>query len=91
MPTYKQTVTIANKLGLHARAATKLALLASEFDAEITLSQGDKQAQAASVLGLLMLESCMGKSLDITATGTDAKAALAAICNLINAKFDEPN
>ncbi|MCE9687092.1 MULTISPECIES: HPr family phosphocarrier protein [Shewanella] len=89
MPKLERQVTICNKLGLHARAATKLAILASDFDASITLIQGDKQASAASVLGLLMLETGMGKRITIKAEGKDAEAALDAICALIDAKFDE--
>ncbi|GIU07267.1 phosphate ABC transporter permease [Shewanella sp. c952] len=89
MPTIERQVTICNKLGLHARAATKLVVLASEFDAEITIIQGEKQASAVSVLGLLMLETGMGKSIKLVATGADAEPALEAICHLINAKFDE--
>jgi len=91
MPTIERQVTISNKLGLHARAATKLVVLASEFDAQITIIQGEKEASAASVLGLLMLETGMGKSINLLATGPDAEFALDAICRLINAKFDEDN
>ncbi|WP_133405483.1 HPr family phosphocarrier protein [Parashewanella tropica] len=89
MPTLEKEVLICNKLGLHARAATKLAVLASEFDAEVTLKQGDKSASASSVLGLLMLESGMGKTIKVIATGKDAKAALNAVCQLIDDKFEE--
>ncbi len=89
MPRLERDITIANKLGLHARAATKLAVLASEFKASVTLVQGEKQASAASVLGLLMLESGMGKTIHIIAEGDEAEQAMDAICNLINACFDE--
>lgn len=89
MPKLERQIMICNKLGLHARAATKLAILASEFDASITLIQGEKQASAASVLGLLMLETGMGKTITVIAEGPDAAPALAAICALIDAKFDE--
>ncbi len=89
MPRLERDVTIVNKLGLHARAATKLAVLASEFKASVTLVQGEKQASAASVLGLLMLESGMGKTIHIIAEGEEAEQAMDAICNLINACFDE--
>ncbi|WP_372870321.1 HPr family phosphocarrier protein [Shewanella sp.] len=89
MPKLERDVTIVNKLGLHARAATKLAVLASEFKASLTLVQGEKKASAASVLGLLMLESGMGKTIHIIAEGEDAEQAMAAVCNLINARFDE--
>ncbi|GIU03923.1 HPr family phosphocarrier protein [Shewanella morhuae] len=89
MPKLERQITICNKLGLHARAATKLVVLASDFDAVITLIQGNKQASAASVLGLLMLETGMGKTINIIAEGPDAEPALDAICALIDAKFDE--
>jgi len=89
MPKLERRVTICNKLGLHARAATKLAVLASEFDAQVTIVQGDKKASAASVLGLLMLETGIGKTITLLAEGKDADAALDAICALVDAKFDE--
>ncbi|MBE7214106.1 HPr family phosphocarrier protein [Shewanella benthica] len=89
MTKLERQVTICNKLGLHARAATKLAILASEFDAEITIVQGEKEASAASVLGLLMLETSMGKTITLLGEGQDADAALDAICALVDAKFDE--
>ncbi|MCL1038579.1 HPr family phosphocarrier protein [Shewanella corallii] len=85
----ERQVTICNKLGLHARAATKLAILANQFDASVTLSNGEKSASAASVLGLLMLESGKGKTISLSAEGDDAEAALDAICALINARFEE--
>ncbi|QTE83009.1 HPr family phosphocarrier protein [Shewanella algae] len=89
MAKVEREVTIVNKLGLHARAATKLAVLASEFEADITLIQGEKKASAASVLGLLMLETSQGKSIRLIAEGPDAEPAMDAICALINARFDE--
>ncbi|MBO2617616.1 HPr family phosphocarrier protein [Shewanella algae] len=89
MAKVEREVTIVNKLGLHARAATKLAVLASEFEADITLIQGEKKASAASVLGLLMLETGQGKNIRLIAEGPDAEPAMDAICALINARFDE--
>ena len=52
---FKETVTIVNQLGLHARAATKLAQLCMQFDAKIELQQEGRSADASSVLALLML------------------------------------
>ena len=51
--------------------------------------QGKKEASAASVLGLLMLETGMGKTITLLGEGQDADAALDAICALVDAKFDE--
>jgi len=83
------TVTIVNKLGLHARAATKLAQLCQQFDARIELQQDGRSADASSVLALLMLASSKGKNVDVVTSGNDAEAALAAVVGLIRAGFDE--
>lgn len=85
----KRSLTIINKLGLHARAATKLVQLANQFDAEITLTQADNSAPANSVLALMMLESGQGKTVDILCEGEDAQQAMDAITALIENKFDE--
>lgn len=85
----EQTVTILNKMGLHARPASQLAQLALQFKAGITVHQGDKQADAASVLGLMMLESRQGKTVRVVASGDDAEAALQAVVDLISHKFNE--
>ncbi|MCC2617855.1 HPr family phosphocarrier protein [Aestuariibacter halophilus] len=85
----EKTLTIINKLGLHARAATQLVKLAQQYDAEITLIQGDKQASASSVLGLMMLESHQGKSVKVISEGPDAEPAMSAIETLIVERFNE--
>lgn len=89
MPQYEKTLLIVNKLGLHARAATQLVQLTNKFEAEITLYQGDKQASANSVLGLMMLESHQGKEVRVVSEGKDAAAALEAVEALIVTKFNE--
>ena len=85
----EKVLLIQNKLGLHARAATQLAKLANQFDAQVTLVQGDKSASATSVLGLMMLESSMGKEVLVISEGQDAEAALLAVEQLIQQKFNE--
>lgn len=89
MDKFEKTLVIVNKLGLHARAATQLVQLNNKFDAQITLHQGDKQASANSVLGLMMLESHQGKEVTVVSEGTDAQAALDAVEELIATKFNE--
>lgn len=84
-----KTVIIENKLGLHARAATKLAQLAQTFAAEVTITQAEKSANADSVMALLMLASNQGKEVTVSATGDDAEQAVESICELISNKFDE--
>ena len=87
--TIKKTLTIVNKLGLHARTATQLVKLANQFDAKIILKKGDKEADASSVLGLMMLESHQGEQVDVIVDGNDDVDALAAIEELIEGKFNE--
>ena len=91
MATYSKQLLIQNKLGLHARAATKLVQLANRFEAEIQICSDGKEASADSIMALLMLESCMGKHITVHTEGKDAQLALEAIETLINQKFDEQN
>ena len=84
-----QQVTICNKLGLHARAATKLAQLSQKFSSVITLELDGKQADASSIMALMLLAGGKGKTVNISASGNDAELALAEICQLITDKFDE--
>lgn len=89
MGTLSKEVTICNKLGLHARAATKLAQLSQKFKATITLALADKEADAGSIMALMLLAGGQGKVVKITAIGEDAELALIEICQLISDKFDE--
>lgn len=82
-------VLIQNKLGLHARAAMKLFELAQSFDAKILVSNEEKQVDAESIMGLLLLESAQGQHLEICATGEQAQEALDAVITLVEKKFDE--
>lgn len=85
----EKQLTIVNKLGLHARAATKLVTLANQFEATITIIKDDKSADASSVLGLMMFESHQGESVQVVCEGNDAEQAFEAIKSLIDGKFDE--
>ncbi|MDM7859460.1 HPr family phosphocarrier protein [Alteromonas sp. ASW11-36] len=85
----EKQLTIVNKLGLHARAATKLVTLANQFEATITIIKDDKPADASSVLGLMMLESHQGENVQVVCEGGDAEQAFVAIKTLIDGKFDE--
>ncbi len=82
-------LTIVNKLGLHARAASKLAQLCQQFSAQITLSLEGKEADASSIMAIMLLAGGQGKIVNVTARGEDALQALQAISQLICDKFDE--
>ncbi|MEI6897501.1 MAG: HPr family phosphocarrier protein [Psychromonas sp.] len=89
MDLIKQTITIQNKLGLHTRATIKLVELVNDFDAKITISHHGKLADADSVLGLMVLETCYGQEIEIISTGRQAKQAMQAVTKLIEDKFLE--
>lgn len=89
MPNFNKTIVITNKLGLHARAATKLAQLSQKFDADVTITLADKNADASSIMGLMLLAGAQGKEVTISTKGQDAEKALHDVCQLFNDKFDE--
>ena len=74
MPT--QSITIINKLGLHARASAKLTQLAGQFPCEITLERKGRQINAKSIMGVMMLAASQDTNITITTEGFDEKEAL---------------
>ncbi|MFD2165011.1 HPr family phosphocarrier protein [Thalassotalea euphylliae] len=89
MAIVSKEVTIINKLGLHARAATKLAQLSQQFSATVTVELGGNSADANSIMALMLLAGGQGKTVKVVADGDDAAEALESICQLINQRFDE--
>ncbi|MCT4705451.1 MULTISPECIES: PTS phosphocarrier protein NPr [Dryocola] len=88
--TVKHTVEITNKLGMHARPAMKLFELVQSFDAEVMLrNEAGTEAEASSVIALLMLDSAKGGQIEVEVTGPQEEQALAAVVALFNAGFDE--
>ncbi len=84
-----RTVEIVNERGLHARASAKFVKLASEFEAEVTVSREGQTVDARSIMGLMMLAAGIGSSIEIAAEGVEAKAAVTALADLVSARFDE--
>ncbi len=82
-------VKIANRLGLHARAAAKFVHLANEFDASVTVSKGASHVNGKSILGLLTLAAAKGASIKIVADGTDEDLAIEGLRELIVGRFGE--
>lgn len=88
-PELVRVVTIVNQRGLHARAAAKFVKLADQFTAEVTVLKGDMVVSGRSIMGLMMLAAAPGTDIELRASGADAEAALAAIAELVERKFDE--
>lgn len=80
---------ILNRLGLHARAAAQLVRLANGFASEINVVKDGMEVNGKSIMGVLMLAAPKGTKIMIRAIGPDAEAAMAAIGELISAKFGE--
>ncbi|MCL6584268.1 MAG: HPr family phosphocarrier protein [bacterium] len=87
----KQTVFIKNKLGLHARAASQIVNLASQYTSEVTIQKGNVTANGKSLLGILTLDAPLGSELLIDVNGSDAQELLTKLVELIENKFGEKN
>ena len=86
----RRSVTVVNKLGLHARAAAKFVTLASRFESEIRLLKDGRQVNGKSIMGVMMLAAARGSTLEIEADGADAPEALNQLEQLIRERFGEP-
>ncbi len=82
-------LTVANKLGLHARAAAKVVALASNFASEISLQKGDRKINGKSIMGVMMLAASQHTIVNVVVTGEDEHQAMTEIENLFNNLFDE--
>lgn len=88
----KRTVTITNRLGLHARAAAKLVKLAATYTSRVTLTRSDdpqKVADAKSIFSVLLLAATQNTLLEITVEGSDEELVVEVLCRLIADKFGE--
>ncbi len=85
----KTTLTISNKLGLHARASAKVTKLAGSFQCDVFMSRNDRRVNAKSIMGVMMLAAGIGSVVEIETDGVDEQAALDALVALINDKFGE--
>ncbi|SCK35926.1 phosphocarrier protein [Variovorax sp. HW608] len=85
----KTSVTISNKLGLHARASAKLTKLAGGYPCDVWLSRGERRVNAKSIMGVMMLAAGLGVTVEVETQGDQEQEALDAIVALMNDKFGE--
>jgi len=88
-PDVDRDATIVNQRGLHARAASRFVKMASDFEAEISVTKGRQTVSGRSIMGLMMLAAGPGTEIRIRASGPQAEQAVNAICEMIAAKFGE--
>ena len=86
----RRSMEIVNKLGLHARAAAKLIDLASGFESGIRIFRDGREADAKSIMKVMMLAASKGASIEVVAQGGDAAEAVEAIERLVAGRFGEP-
>lgn len=82
-------VEIVNKLGLHARAAAKLVQLLGGFKSNAWLGYREREINAKSIMGVMMLAAGIGATVSIRIDGVDEQAAMDATVDLFERKFDE--
>ena len=87
MPT--REFAIVNKLGLHARAASKFVTVASQYEADIKVSKDGREVSGKSIMGVMMLAAARGSRIEVSAEGDDAEAALDALEELVRDRFGE--
>ncbi|WP_110655132.1 HPr family phosphocarrier protein [Salinicola halimionae] len=87
MPTRELRLT--NRRGLHARAATKLVQCCQPFDVRVAIHHGERRADAANIMSLLMLAAPCGTALTVITDGDEEDAAMDAITALFEARFHE--
>ncbi len=87
--THRRVLTITNVRGLHARASRKLAEIALRHEARVVVRREGEEADARSLMDLMMLGAGIGSEIEVEAEGGDALAALDAIEALVVDKFHE--
>jgi phosphocarrier protein len=88
--TVKRTMRIVNQRGLHARASRKLAELALSYDTtRISVRYDEEEADARSLMDLMMLGAGVGSEIEVEARGPQADEAMSAVESLVAARFHE--
>ena len=85
----RSTITISNRLGLHARASAKLTKLAGGFRCDVHMARNGRRVNAKSIMGVMMLAAGLGTEVEIETDGEDEQAAMDALRALIDDKFGE--
>lgn len=87
----QQTVTIKNKLGLHARASAKFVSTALRFQSQLELVKGEQVVNGKSIMAVMMLGAAQGVALTLKINGVDEEAMQTALVKLIEDRFGEPD
>jgi phosphocarrier protein HPr len=84
-----RTVTVTNRLGMHARAAARFVHMATSFQSAVKVARDGRVMDGKSIMGILLLAAARGSAITISAEGADETAAVEALCRLVEAGFGE--
>ena len=85
----RKQLTVRNKLGIHARVATKIVQTSNQFQSSIRIIKNSREADAKSMLDIMTLSCPQGTLIEICAKGEDSVEAIAALTVLFDDKFGE--
>ncbi|WP_225764476.1 HPr family phosphocarrier protein [Stenotrophomonas sp. Marseille-Q4652] len=85
----ERELTVSNRLGLHARATAKLVQLLSGFRCNATLVAKGREVNAKSIMGVMLLAAAQGTPVTVRLDGEDEAAAMEAVADLFERRFDE--
>ena len=83
------TITIINKLGLHARASAKFVSTAARFQSQVEVTNDRQTINGKSIMGVMMLAAKQGSILTLQMNGADEENMEEALVNLIQQRFFE--
>lgn len=85
----QQIVKVQNRAGIHARPSAMLVQTIKDFQSSIYLEKEDDRINAKSIMGVITLGAAYGAEIKIIADGEDEQAALDALVNLFESRFEE--
>lgn len=84
----RKQLTVTNPRGIHARPSSAIAMAAAEFSSSVTLTAGNRTADARNVLEVMMLAAAHNDVVTLTATGPDEQRAVEAVVDAFNSRFE---
>ena len=80
---YSKEILVTCQSGLHNKQATYFVQKANEFDSIVYLEADNRRMNAKSLLGIMSLGILSGTTVTLSATGSDAEAAVNALEELL--------
>jgi phosphocarrier protein len=87
--TTERTLTVQNKMGIHARPAAMIVRVTNRFKSEVFFEKDEEQVNGKSIMGLMMLAAGRGSVIRVSAQGEDADELLNDLEELFERRFDE--